>query len=417
MTMDLFSSAGKVPAEEKLPGDEPKQKIYSVAEITRQIKFLVEESFPILIVEGELSNLTRHSSGHIYFTLKDEHAQIKCVIWRMQASQIGCELNDGMKILVKGKLSVYEKGGSYQITVSNIQPAGIGELQLALEQLKKKLFDEGLFDEAHKKPLPEFPISVGIITSPTGAAIRDIVSVARRRMPSVTIILAPVKVQGAGAAAEIAQAIEDFNRYRNVDVLIVGRGGGSLEDMWAFNEEKVARAIFNSAIPIVSAVGHEIDFTIADLVADVRAATPSAAAELVIPDQIEIRQRLADLRHTLAKHVAEKIEAHRATLEQLEMRYGFRQPGNLIAEYRQQADDLERQLHRCILRWVDLQKQKSGHLEKRLQALNPRNTLKRGYTITRQNNQVIQRAAQFSQSENTEIEFYDGLSEIKKNNN
>ncbi len=415
--MDLFSSSPKPREKEEGSSDEPKQKIYSVAEITRQIKFLVEESFPSLMVEGELSNLTRHSSGHIYFTLKDDHAQIRCVLWRAQAVQMSFEPDDGMKVLVKGKLSLYEKGGAYQITVARIQPAGIGELQLALERLKKKLFKEGLFDERHKKPIPEFPQTIGIVTSPTGAAIRDIVSVARRRMPCVEIILAPVNVQGEGSANDIAQAIRDFNLYKHVDVVIVGRGGGSVEDIRAFNEEKVARAIFESEIPVISAVGHEIDFTIADLVADVRAATPSAAAELAVPDRIDLRQRLNHIQNTIRKNLEDRIDGHRMTLAELERRHAFRRPENLIAENRQQADDLERRMVLGVTRLVQFQKEKTGHFEKQLVTLNPKNTLKRGYTITRQKAKIIQRAAQFSEKEDTEIEFYDGRSEINKNNN
>lgn len=412
MTMDLFSSPPDHSKDDEGAG--PKDvKIYSVAEITRHIKFLIEESFPSLVVRGEVSNLSLHSSGHVYFTLKDELAQIKCVIWRSQAERMGVALEDGMKILVRGKLSLYEKGGYYQITVSGLQPEGIGELQLAFERLKKKLFAEGLFSEEHKKPIPEYPETVGIVSSPTGAAIRDIVSVIRRRMPTVQIILAPVKVQGEGAANEIAQAIEDFDRYGQADVLIIGRGGGSLEDLWAFNEEKVARAIYGCSTPTISAVGHEIDFTIADFVADVRAATPSAAAELAVPDKEEVLQQLANIRYTLAQNCENMIDRYRDQLKYFEERYAFRRPENIIEQFRQQTDEFERRIIRQTQHRIVSTNQTLDHLEKQLSTLNPKNTLKRGYTITRQNNNVVQRASKLKEREPAVIEFYDGTAEAE----
>ncbi len=249
--------------------------IYTVSSLTHEIKMLLETSFPRLWVEGEISNYKAHSSGHIYFTLKDENAQIRCAMWRFKAGELLFRLEDGLKVIVEADIQVYEKSGNYQLIVQQLQPAGIGALQLAFEQLKQRLRAEGLFDEAHKKPLPTFPERVGVITSPTGAAIRDIISVVHRRFPAVQLILYPVRVQGEGAAEEIVHAIKDFNEFKEVDVLIVGRGGGSLEDLWAFNEEKVARAIYASRIPVVSAVGHEVDFSISDFVADRRAATPT----------------------------------------------------------------------------------------------------------------------------------------------
>ncbi|MBL7996977.1 exodeoxyribonuclease VII large subunit [bacterium] len=412
MTMDLFSSSPRHSKDDDEP-DSSEIKIYSVVEITRHIKFLIEESFPSLVVRGEVSNLTRHSSGHIYFTLKDEMAQIKCVIWRSQAQQMTFSLNEGMKFLVRGKLSLYEKGGYYQITVSDIQPEGIGELQLAFEQLKKKLFAEGLFSEEHKKPIPEFPETVGIISSPTGAAVRDIVSVCRRRMPSVQLVLAPVKVQGDGAVDDIVRAVKDFDTYGNIDVLIIGRGGGSIEDLWAFNDEKVARAIYHCSIPTISAVGHEIDYTIADFVADVRAATPSAATEMAVPDESEVEQQLANLRYTLIQNMENTIGYYRDRLNHYEERYAFRRPENIIEQYRQQADDLERRISQQVVHCVRMNGQNLKHLENQLRTLNPRNTLKRGYTITHQRNKVVQRLHHLTEKEPATIEFYDGKSEIE----
>lgn len=414
--MDLFSSTPRSTEEGEESGAAA-IKIYSVGEITRHIKFLIEESFPSLVVRGEVSNLTRHSSGHIYFTLKDELAQIKCVIWRSQAQQMTFSLNDGMKFLVRGKLSLYEKGGYYQITVSDIQPEGIGELQLAFERLKKKLFTEGLFNEAHKKSIPIFPETVGIISSPTGAAIRDIVSVIRRRMPSVQLVLAPVKVQGDGAVEDIVRAISDFDNYGHADVLIIGRGGGSLEDLWAFNEEKVARAIFDCSIPTISAVGHEIDFTIADFVADVRAATPSAAAEIAVPDKSEVVQQLANLRYTLIQNLENTIGSYRDRLKHYEERYAFRRPENIIEQYRQQADDLERRIAQQVLHQIKISRQSLGHMEKQLVTLNPKNTLKRGYTITHQHDKIVKRVSQLAEQQSALIEFYDGTSEVEVKKN
>ncbi len=410
--MDLFSSFSNG-SEDERQSNPPVSKIYSVAEITRQIKFLIEESFPSLVVRGEVSNLSLHSSGHVYFTLKDEAAQIKCVIWRSQAERMGVALEDGMKVLAKGKLSLYEKGGYYQITVSGIQPEGIGELQLAFEKLKKKLYVEGLFNEEHKKPIPEYPETVAIITSPTGAAIRDIVSVIRRRWPAVQLVLMPVKVQGDGASEEIAQAIEDLDRWGKADVLIVGRGGGSLEDLWAFNEERVARAIFRCTTPVISAVGHEIDYTIADFVADVRAATPSAAAELAVPERSEIMQSLANLRYTLVQNCENTIDDYRERLRHYEDRYAFRRPENIIEQFRQQTDEIERRLIIHTRHRLGTTQQSLEHMERQLAVLNPKNTLRRGYTITRQHDKIVPRAAELSSVEKASVEFFDGTVEVK----
>ncbi|MFQ5772424.1 MAG: exodeoxyribonuclease VII large subunit, partial [bacterium] len=264
------------------------EKHYSVSELTRQIKFLLESSFPEIWVQGEISNFTHHSSGHMYFSLKDENAQISCVMWRSRNQHLFFTPQDGMKVILDARITVYEKRGAYQLDVLQMQPAGVGELQLAFEQLKNRLREEGLFSEEFKKPIPLYPERIGIVTSPTGAAVQDLISVLQRRFPGIEIIINAARVQGEGAATEIARAIDDFNDYGKVDVLIVGRGGGSLEDLWAFNEEVVARAVFRSKIPIISAVGHEVDFTICDFVADLRAPTPSAAAELAVRHRDEL---------------------------------------------------------------------------------------------------------------------------------
>lgn len=400
--MDLFSPTGQ---EDQ--GGKSGAKVYSVAEITRQIKFLLEESFPTLLVQGEISNLNMHSSGHIYFTLKDEQAQIRCVVWRSQAENLRFAPEEGMKILVRGRLALYERGGYYQIAVQQIQPQGLGELQLAFERLKRKLLDEGLFDEARKKPLPEHARVVGVVTSPTGAAIRDIISVIRRRMPSMPIVLMPVRVQGEGAAAEIASAIRTMDDW-GVDVLIVGRGGGSLEDLWAFNEEVVARAIFECHTPVVSAVGHEVDFTIADFVADVRAATPSAAAELVTPDKADMEQHLRHLRQALIRNLQGRFSAWRQSVTRLENHYALRQPENTVAQYRQRTDEWDRRLTQCVLQSVALSARRLDALKRNLQLLSPHRTLRRGYAMVRRDQTVIQSVSQLKDHDRATVEFHDG---------
>ncbi|MGB2768335.1 MAG: exodeoxyribonuclease VII large subunit, partial [Candidatus Zixiibacteriota bacterium] len=258
-------------------------RVYTVTEITREIKSLLERNLPAVWVQGEISNYLLHSSGHRYFTLKDENSQIKCTLWKFRGERLQFQPADGISVMAWGNVTVYERGGQYQLDVAELVPVGLGELEIAFQRLKEKLFGEGLFDEEHKKPVPQFPESIGVVTSPTGAVVRDIIKIVLSRFPSVQIIVNPVRVQGEGAAEEIAGAIREFNRYKKIDMMIVGRGGGSLEDLWAFNEEVVARAIAVSSIPVVSAVGHEIDVTISDLVADCRALTPSEAAELVTP--------------------------------------------------------------------------------------------------------------------------------------
>src|SRR5215469_8389818 len=260
---------------------QPDRRSLTVSELTARIRDLLAKNFVDVLVEGEVSNCREAQSGHIYFTLKDEKSQIKCVWFRQQMRFVKFRPEDGLQVTVRGAIGVYESRGEYQIYVESMDPAGRGALQLAFEQLKRKLEGEGLFDAAHKRPLPLLPSRIGLITSPKGAAVRDVIRILRRRFPNVHVLLVPVRVQGEGAAGEIARAIRFFNQRQNVDVLIVTRGGGSLEDLWAFNEEVVARAIFDSRLPVVSAVGHEIDFTISDFVADLRAATPSAAAEII----------------------------------------------------------------------------------------------------------------------------------------
>ncbi len=287
----------------------PKRQIWKVSELTERIRDLLEGHFGDVWVEGEVSNCRAAQSGHLYFTLKDAQAQIRCVCFRDQVRSLKFRPEDGLHVTVRGSLGVYELRGEYQIYVSYIEPVGLGALQLAFEQLKKKLEAEGLFDEARKKPLPVLPRCIGVVTSPTGAAIRDILRVLKRRFANVHVQIYPVKVQGDGAAAEIAAGVRYFNRAKFADVLIVARGGGSLEDLWAFNEEAVARAIAESKIPVISGVGHETDFTIADFVADLRAPTPSAAAEIVVRSRVEFERNIAEHQRHIVQRMRYLISA------------------------------------------------------------------------------------------------------------
>ena len=273
---------------------EIQDQIFSVSEITKSIKFILESTFEKISIEGEISNFKAHGSGHWYFNLKDEGAVINCTMWKGVNNYVFFTPEDGMKIIVTGRITVYPPRGSYQIDVRSMKPAGVGELQAAFERLKKKLFEEGLFDEESKKAIPTFPKKIGLITAADGAAVKDMISVAERRFPLVELLIAPTKVQGAGAAENIVNNIRKLNLLKDIDVIILARGGGSIEDLWAFNEEIVARAIYKSKIPIISGVGHEVDFTIADFVADLRAPTPSVAMELATPDIEELKNFIKD---------------------------------------------------------------------------------------------------------------------------
>lgn len=382
--------------------------VYSVAELTRQIKDLLENSFPRLWVEGEISNFKRHSSGHLYFTLKDENAQISCAMWKFRAGSLLFQPQHGMKVIVEGDVQVYEKGGNYQLIVQQMQPAGVGALQMAFEQLKKKLFAEGLFDDVHKKRIPTYPEKIGVVTSPTGAAIRDIISVITRRFPGVEIILYPVRVQGEGAAKEIARAIEDFNEYGEVDVLIIGRGGGSLEDLWAFNEEIVARAIFASQIPVISAVGHEVDYSIADFVADLRAPTPSAAAEIVVRSKSEVKGELNYYQEKFGVVLSKRISDQRSRLESIRSGYAFRKPQDMIYQKMQRLDELQRNISFTITQYLKLIRSKTDHLQKQLNAMNPTAILNRGYSICYKDGQVVKDAAQLQIEDMVDIKLAKG---------
>jgi exodeoxyribonuclease VII large subunit len=382
--------------------------IYSVSSLTRQIKELLETSFPSLWVEGEISNFKPHYSGHLYFTLKDSEAQISCVMWRSRVENLAVSLQDGLKVRVFAYIRVYERGGRYQLDTLRIEDAGAGELQARFDALKLKLSEEGLFDEKYKQPMPSYPKCIGIVTSPTGAAIRDILSVLKRRSPSVEIIFRGVKVQGEGAAQEIAHAIELFNYFGKVDLLIVGRGGGSLEDLWAFNEEIVARAIFNSNIPVISAVGHEIDFTISDMVADLRAPTPSAGAELVIPADAEIMAFLNDLNLRMKRTIDEKLYRFKKDVQLLRSGYAFGRTEDFVRQSSMRIDELIQRLATISKSKITNFNSQITNLIHRLETLSPEHVLKRGYALIYKEKEVVTSVASIKIEDIIAVRLKDG---------
>jgi exodeoxyribonuclease VII large subunit len=357
------------------------EKVYTVAEITRLIKSSLEGSFRDIWVEGEISNLKRPQSGHVYLTIKDEQAQILGVIFRQHGCSNVSGLQDGDKIRAFGTVSIYEKSGQYQLYIRNIEKLGLGDLYLRFNKLKEKLQAEGLFEKEHKKAIPLLPQTIGVITSPTGAAIRDILNVLERRFSNIHVIIFPVKVQGEGAAEEIAAAVDVMNQMKETDVLIVGRGGGSLEDLWAFNEEIVARSIYSSEIPVISAVGHEVDYTISDFVADMRAATPTAAAELVLKKKQDFMDLLSLLEEKMGFTLKAVIREYSGRVKGLADHYVFKTPVNVLAQVRQRVDDSDWKLENRI-------KERFAHMgivlkkeKERLSALSPKGILKRGFSI------------------------------------
>ncbi len=384
------------------------KQVVSVTDITRQIKVSLEQRYPRVWIQGEISNFKQHTSGHLYFTMKDEGAQISATMWRSRVAGLLFSPEDGMKVIARGGITVYPPRGSYQIDVEQLTPVGIGELQIAFERLKQKLAAEGLFDEERKKLLPSFPQRVGLITSETGAALQDMRTVLSRRFPCLDVLLLSVRVQGAGASEEIAQALRDMNEYGKVDVIIVGRGGGSLEDLWAFNEEVVARAIAASRIPVVSAVGHEIDFTIADFVADLRAPTPSAAAELIVPDRLELLEVIRNNEYTMRQSLAQMIGTNRERVRSLIASYAFNRPRDLIREFMQRIDELQRIIGSQFAHRYERVASDVESLRKRLSAVSPGNILKRGYAIVRKDDAVVAHARDLRSKDETVIEFQDG---------
>ena len=332
----------------------PEKKVWTVSELNARIRELLSAAFTNIWIEGEISNFREAQSGHLYFTLKDQSAQVRCVCFRQNAIRLRFRPEDGLHMRIRGSISVYDLRGEYQIYVDHIEPVGLGALQLAFEQLKKKLEAEGLFDPARKKRLPMLPRRIGVVTSPAAAALRDILRILKRRFPNARVLLYPVKVQGDGAAEEIAKALQFFTKHDAADVVILARGGGSIEDLWPFNEEKVARAIAACTIPVVSAIGHETDFTIADFVADVRASTPSAAAEIVIQERESFDKHIAEIQRKLSDAISYLILEQRHRLQTLIADRAFRRPEDLLREYRQRTDELSQRMAESLRGRLDL---------------------------------------------------------------
>ena len=369
-------------------------KPITVTELTRRIKEQLEPAFPEVLVTGEISNLAANAaSSHVYFTLKDADSQIRCTLWKRQRQYLKFAPLDGMAVVVLGNVRVYEKGGNYQLNVIAVEPAGKGALQVAFEQLKQKLADEGLFEQGRKRPLPKFPDRIGIVTSGTGAALCDIVKILRRRMPSVGIVVNPVQVQGDGAAGDIARGIREFNEYGNVDVLIVGRGGGSIEDLWAFNEESVARAIAASSIPVISAVGHEVDYTIADFVADMRASTPSNAAGIAVQNRDDLVLRIKSRVDRIVAGLHACASAYRLRIDHAAKSPMVQRPLELVQQHSQKIDDLAKILGLQFRGLFDTARARFSHAVEKLEILNPTGVLTRGYSITRADGRILSDAA------------------------
>ena len=386
--------------------------VLSVSQLNRYVKSRMdadENLFNVFLV-GEISNFTDHyKTGHFYFSLKDEEAQIKAVMFRQNALKVKFRPENGLRVIVRGRVSLYEAAGSYQVFVDDMQPDGVGALNLAFEQLKERLEREGLFDAAHKKPLPRFPERIGVITSETGAAVQDILNILGRRFPYAQVVLAPVLVQGEGAPAQLIDALQSFNAFKNVDVIILGRGGGSAEDLWAFNDEQLAYAVYRSQIPVISAVGHETDFTICDFVADLRAPTPSAAAELAVPDQMQLRAEIHTLLSRMQRTVTNNLREQRLRLEQSTQKSVLKNPNLYFDTKRMQLISVSTQfdaLEKAILHRARIRLQENAA---KLQALSPISVLARGYSVTTlADGTVVHSTNQLSENTEITVQLADG---------
>lgn len=385
-------------------------KILTISEFTRRIRNSLENEFFNLWVVGEVSNLKKPASGHVYLTLKDADSQLQAVMFKSVANGVKFELKDGMEVLALGSVTVYELRGQYQLVIENIEPKGIGALQLAFLQLKERLEKEGLFDPARKKPLPLLPKKIAIVTSLTGAAIRDILKVINKRFAKVEILIYPVKVQGDGAALEISQAINNLNTIPDIDVMIVGRGGGSLEDLWAFNEEVVARSIYASKIPVISAVGHEIDVTISDLVADKRALTPTEAGELVVPRYDQLKDSLEKIKARLVQSLYNKILVIRSRLLGIKNSYSFKRPFDRILRLQQCLDEITQKLVSISKHTLELERERLIGLANRLDSVSPFKVLCRGYSIATslESNKPIKSVEGLTVGKRLKIRFFKG---------
>lgn len=382
----------------------------TVTEVNLYIKQVIarDDILNNVLVKGEISNFKAHYSGHMYMSLKDETGVIRAVMFKSAASKLEFKPQNGMKIIARGRIGVYERDGQYQLYIEHMEQEGVGDLYTAFERLKQKLMDEGLFSPEHKKPLPKYPRRIGVVTAPTGAAIRDILNILSRRFSYSDVVLYPVLVQGESSAASIVSAIEYFNAVDDADVLIVGRGGGSIEDLWSFNEECVARAIFASHIPVISAVGHEVDFTISDFVADLRAPTPSAAAELVVPSKAELMDKFGNVYKRMYRCAMQIIERRRMQVKHLADSRVLRNPLEKINEDRIRIDNLTKVFINAANRLLDGKKQNLAVLSSKLDALSPLSSIERGFSMVRKDGRLVKSVEQVSSGDTIEVLVSDG---------
>ena len=398
-----------------------KMKTLTVSEVNNYIKRILDSDFILnnIVVKGEISNLKYHSSGHIYFSLKDSVSKINCVMFKNNSMNLDFELEDGMEVVANARCSIYQGTGSLQLYIDKLQKEGLGELHIKLEILKKKLQEEGYFNEEYKKPIPRMPKRIGVVTSETGAVIRDIINVTRRRSSLVDIVLYPALVQGEGAYKSIIKGIEYFNKEKSVDTIIIGRGGGSLEELWNFNEEELAKEIFKSKIPIISAVGHEVDFTISDLVSDFRASTPSQAAEIAVPLEEDILKTIKDLENKINKSVLDVLLYEKEKLNNYKRLLNSNSPEVILSNAYLEIDRIEERARNIVFNRLEKEKFKIKAFNDLLEAHNPLNVLKKGYTIIEDNNKVISSKSMLSDIDEVNIVFSDGkvkskiLKEIK----
>lgn len=388
-----------------------KPRVLSVSQINFYIKSIIENdgSLQFVLVTGEISNLTVHQrSGHIYLSLKDSNSVISAVMFAGNARRLKFRLENGMKVICRGRISVYEPSGRYQLYIEDMQPDGVGALTLAFEQLKKSLAQKGLFDNAHKKPLPKFPKTIGVITSPTGAAVQDITNIIRRRFPSADIVLAPVLVQGESAPEQLVRAVNKFSESKIADVVIIGRGGGSAEDLWAFNDEQLAYAVYNCETPIISGVGHETDFTVCDFVADVRASTPSAAAELAVPDRQELMSYYFKQKQYISAMLDRKIKTAQLRLENQQRRMSASSPKLKAEQLEKQLSAKSEKLTRFMNIYISDKENKLIAAKGKLDSLNPLNVLNRGYAIAEKDEKIITSSKQLKDGDDFTVILSDG---------
>jgi exodeoxyribonuclease VII large subunit len=389
--------------------DNSKDNAISVTELTNSVKETLEQNLGKVWVKGEISNYSSPASGHLYFTLKDESNQVKVAFFRGSLRKVSLELEDGKEIIVYGRVSIYGKRSEYQIIAENIEILGSGSLLVEFEKLKKKLANNGLFNESRKRKIPQFPERIGIITSPTGAVIRDIINIISRRYNAVELLVYPAMVQGDDAPAQLIEGLNYFNSRNDIDIIILARGGGSIEDLWAFNDEKLAHTIYGSKIPVVSAVGHEVDFTIADFVADLRAPTPSAAAELVVPDSGELLSGLRSISTRFINGLTGMVGRYEDRLNRAAKSYGFKKPFELFNEYIQRIDDYSAGIARYISKIADGKSDGILVLEEKLRLLNPLNILKKGYSVVYDTDGgIVKDAAKVKVGQEIKVKLYKG---------